>query len=376
MNFKKILVLFVGALVVNMIHAQRNPKIEAYIDKYKSIAQSEMRRTGVPACITLAQGILESGIGESDLAKRSNNHFGIKCKENWQGAKTYHDDDEKGECFRAYNTVEESYIDHSDFLKNRPYYKALFTLPKDDYKAWAYGLRKAGYATQKNYPTLLISLIERYNLNDYTKEVLNMPSSNIKSIHSSSIRSSSVTEIKDLPKTESVQISLFSRKNINTHEIQSLLKQEKQIVDKYTQQSQSGVLEKPDTSAKVSYPEGFFRINGAKVFYAPEGLSLFAFAVNRNLSYSNLLAINDLGNVDVLPKGRLIYLEKRKKVGARERYTTSVAGETIRDIALKEGVQLESLVKYNGIAADIPIAAHQEIALREPLSISKVVVLN
>jgi len=141
-------------------------KVAIYVHKYKAIAQYEMQKSGIPASITLAQGILESGAGNSDLTKRANNHFGIKCH-NWVGEKVYHDDDKKGECFRKYSHPSESFKDHSKFLTSRGRYSSLFQLNKKDYKGWAKGLRKAGYATDPKYPSKLISLIERYRLNEY-----------------------------------------------------------------------------------------------------------------------------------------------------------------------------------------------------------------
>lgn len=142
-----------------------------YIYEYAEIAMEEMKLYGIPASITLAQGILESGSGQGELCLKSNNHFGIKCKD-WEGGKVYHDDDEKGECFRKYKDPKYSFRDHSLFLANRGRYAFLFDLDPDDYKAWAYGLKKAGYATDPKYPVKLISLIERYNLSHYDNEVL------------------------------------------------------------------------------------------------------------------------------------------------------------------------------------------------------------
>ena len=127
-----------------------------------------MIRTGVPASITLAQGIHETSAGKSALVLKSNNHFGIKCKSSWTGGKVYHDDDEAGECFRQYALPNESYRDHSDFLKNGPRYASLFNLDPHDYKGWAFGLKKAGYATNNKYPQILIKLIETYNLQSYS----------------------------------------------------------------------------------------------------------------------------------------------------------------------------------------------------------------
>lgn len=146
--------------------------VEAYIWEYTAVAQEEMRLYGVPASITLAQGILESGSGQGNLTLRSNNHFGIKCN-GWQGAKVYHDDDELQECFRKYNDAKYSFRDHSLFLYERPRYAFLFDYEVTDYKAWAKGLRKAGYATDRKYPDKLISLIERYHLYELDEQVVN-----------------------------------------------------------------------------------------------------------------------------------------------------------------------------------------------------------
>jgi len=156
-----ILLLFSSFLVV----AQN--KTERYIEKYHSVAIAEMDRYGIPASITLAQGILESGNGESRLATEGKNHFGIKCHENWNGKTIIEDDDEKGECFRKYSKAADSYRDHSLFLTERGRYSFLFEYQKTDYKAWAKGLKKAGYATNPKYPKLLIDLIEKYDLSRF-----------------------------------------------------------------------------------------------------------------------------------------------------------------------------------------------------------------
>lgn len=145
-------------------------KVERYIHQYKNIAIYEMQQHGVPASITLAQGILESGAGAGELTKRANNHFGIKCHD-WQGERVYHDDDKKGECFRKYNNPAESFKDHSLFLSGRKRYASLFNLDIKNYKGWAKGLRKAGYATDPRYPSKLIDIIERYNLNQYDSKI-------------------------------------------------------------------------------------------------------------------------------------------------------------------------------------------------------------
>src|SRR5690554_1000729 len=153
----------------NIPYSQR---VANYIAEYNGIAKEEMLQYGIPASITLAQGILESGAGAGELTQKANNHFGIKCHTGWKGDSVYHDDDERGECFRKYNDAKYSYRDHSLFLTQRSRYQDLFKLRKDDYRGWAKGLRKAGYATDPRYPEKLISLIERYNLQNYDDQVL------------------------------------------------------------------------------------------------------------------------------------------------------------------------------------------------------------
>ncbi|WP_420551487.1 glucosaminidase domain-containing protein [Tenacibaculum aiptasiae] len=141
----------------------------AYIQKFAPIAVKKMHEHNIPASITLAQGVLESGSGRSDLARRSNNHFGIKCHRGWKGKSVTHDDDEKGECFRKYKYPETSYEDHSQFLLTRKRYASLFKLGHTNYKGWAYGLRRAGYATDKRYPQKLIGIIKKYDLAKYDR---------------------------------------------------------------------------------------------------------------------------------------------------------------------------------------------------------------
>ncbi|MBU2929244.1 glucosaminidase domain-containing protein [Winogradskyella psychrotolerans] len=157
----------------NVVKESKTPSsVEVYIDLYAEISKNKMRTHKIPASITLAQGILESGVGKGRLAVEANNHFGIKCHD-WAGAKIYHDDDRSQECFRKYPKAEMSYEDHSEFLTGRKRYAGLFELKRDDYKGWAKGLRAAGYATDRKYPDKLISLIERYELYKFDDEVLN-----------------------------------------------------------------------------------------------------------------------------------------------------------------------------------------------------------
>ena len=145
-----------------------NQRYQDYINRYKDVAIQEMQRYGIPASITLAQGLLESGAGQSELCRKGNNHFGIKCHE-WSGRTIYHDDDESQECFRAYNSALESFEDHSRFLAEKPRYKRLFSLSRTDYKGWARGLKECGYATNPQYANSLIGIIETYQLHQYDR---------------------------------------------------------------------------------------------------------------------------------------------------------------------------------------------------------------
>ena len=159
-----IIVFVFSALTVNAQKVVRH--YQEYVQRYKDIAIEEMKRYNIPASITLAQGILESGAGQSELCRKGNNHFGIKCH-GWSGRSVYHDDDETQECFRAYNSAKESFEDHSKFLATSARYKRLFQLPRTDYKSWAYGLKECGYATNPQYAQKLIQLIELYQLHQY-----------------------------------------------------------------------------------------------------------------------------------------------------------------------------------------------------------------
>ena len=168
---KKLILSLLTITLCLAIQAQpRNKQYESYIKKYRELAVEEMKKYHIPASITLAQGLLESGAGKSELARKSNNHFGIKCGGDWRGKTVSHDDDACGECFRAYKHPKDSYEDHSKFLVGRPRYASLFKLKITDYKGWARGLKKAGYATNPRYADQLIGIIELYELYKYDEK--------------------------------------------------------------------------------------------------------------------------------------------------------------------------------------------------------------
>jgi hypothetical protein len=323
--------LFLLAILSTTLSFSQKEKAIAYVEKYKEIAISEMQRTGVPAAITLAQGILESKYGESDLSKESNNHFGIKCKLDWNGEKVYHDDDLRQECFRKYNTVEASYKDHSDFLKSRPHYSSLFSLNPTDFQAWAYGLKKAGYATERDYPEMLIKVINDYNLNQYTVIALNKAPNSVDS---------------SLTKTASEKITITT----------TIVEDEKDELETVTKTTDKKV-------TVENYPKGLFSINGCNVIYASEGTSMLALAQQNNITLAKILEINDLDEVQILDKNQLIFLERKQKKGTTD-FHIAVANESLHDIAQKEGIRMDMLVEYNSTHKKLNPLLGEKVYLR------------
>ena len=300
--------LFIVFLIsLQLASYSQNMSVQQYIDKYKDLAISEMRRSGVPADITLAQGVLETESGNSILLKRSNNHFGIKCKETWTGESVSHDDDAPGECFRKYKSADESYRDHSDFLRSRPNYASLFTLNPTDYKAWAYGLKKAGYATNPNYPKILIKTIEEYHLNDISKDVAaELPDE--KEIPA------------EIPKAEVAKIQIPTKPVAATPVAKSKFETRNPNATKF---------------------------NGLNAYYAEPGTSLLAIAENYNIALSTLLDYNDLKSDGIIKEKTWVYLQKKLAEGKRDTYITS-GTETVEEIAHVNAIQLTKLLEYNG----------------------------
>ncbi|MCW2118725.1 glucosaminidase domain-containing protein [Flavobacterium sp. 7A] len=194
----------------------RNEVVNAYVNQFKWVAMTNMKKHGIPASIILAQGILESGAGRSELSETANNHFGIKCHSTWLGETVYHDDDKSQECFRKYRNAADSYEDHAAFLTSGSRYASLFDLRKDDYKAWAQGLRAAGYATDPRYPNKLISYIETYDLDQYDAQVLGKnykPSSNSSSRNGSTHEVEKGDTLYSISKKYNVSVDDLIRKN-------------------------------------------------------------------------------------------------------------------------------------------------------------------
>lgn len=288
--------------------AKGNAATLSYIQQYHMVAVREMHAHGIPASITLAQGILESASGTSYLATKANNHFGIKCHLDWAGGKVYRDDDRKNECFRSYESADESFRDHSLFLKHRSRYASLFEEDPTDYKAWAKGLKKAGYATERQYAHRLIDLIERYELHKYDlMEYIGEP---------------------DL------------------------------LVEK----------EKHDTK-KVENVFDSFEINESKnrVDYviARTGDTFEVIAQAAEKRVSDILKYNDLTYDDELKPGMLIYLQPKRRKAARENEVYVVKeGDDMYSISQKFAIRLKYLYRRNGMRAGQQPVPGQSLRLR------------
>ena len=294
---------------------------EEYIRLHKDFAIREMKRMGVPASITLAQGLLETESGNSDLVKKSNNHFGIKCKTSWTASGVSHDDDAPGECFRTYKNFEESYRDHSNYLRGNQRYAFLFKIDPNDYKGWAYGLKSAGYATNPRYPEILIKNIETYNLQQYTAEGY----SDVAVFNSS--------KYKDDPEDKAFN-ELIKSKDYNSNSNVGSGAHNQNIV-----------------------------INGSKAVYAQKGKSLLAIASENNINLAKLLDYNDLEKDGLLSEDQYVFLEKKSKQGDKDFYVVQ-KNESLYDVAQKNGIRLQSLYEYNNLTGNENIYAGSKLMLK------------
>jgi len=303
-----------------------------YVNTYKAIAIAEEQRSGVPAAIILAQGLHESEAGTSELCKASNNHFGIKCREDWKGPVVYHDDDARHECFRSYSCAADSYRDHSDFLRNGSRYAFLFQLAPTDYEGWAYGLRKAGYATNVRYSQILIKFVKDYNLQQYTLIAMGKlrPEDEV------------ALTMPGVPQVAPLAATSVTRDTVTTA---------------------AGDQAAAGTAPEVAYPEGEFTINRTKVIYARAGTSLLAIAGQYDIPLGRLLEFNDMQQEDVLVKGQLIFLQRKRRTGSIEFHVVR-AGENLYDIAQAEGIRFEDMLELNQLTPGVQPAAGERIYLQ------------
>ncbi|NCE72319.1 LysM peptidoglycan-binding domain-containing protein [Odoribacter sp. Z80] len=276
-----------------------------------------MERTGIPASITLAQGILESGCGKSELAVNANNHFGIKCHNGWEGGTYFMDDDEKGECFRKYKNPEQSWIDHSEFLTSRPRYAGLFNLPATDYKAWAKGLKAAGYATNPRYAEMLIKIIEEEELYKYDHTVKHTGGG-----------------------TPSISVEEFA--------------------ESIASQNRPG---------NISYRNREEMRNGIICIEAIAGDSFEKIARYYGIKLKKILAYNDKKDTS-LKTGQLVFLKKKKNKAARGyEFHRVKRGDNLYDISQQYGVRLKNIINYNYLTADTPLTEGEKIFLRKKADI-------
>jgi len=305
--------LIVAAGLMNFCFIQLNAQSgtrlsrEEYIELYSDLAMREMLRSGVPASITLAQGMLESDNGNSSLARKSNNHFGIKCHNDWQGKKVHHNDDRWHECFRKYKTVYDSYVDHSDFLKNTPRYAFLFKLNINDYHSWAKGLKKAGYATSRTYADMLIRIIEENDLHRYDLLALE-----------EGVPDQSRKEEKHLAREESASGRVVKERN------------------------------------RIDY------------IVVHEGDNWQSLRKEMDLMRNELYRYNDLAPTDDLHEGEVLYLQPKRNRAARGNdYHTVKEGETMWDISQEYGIKLEKLYQKNNMAPGTEPEPGDRISLRK-----------
>ena len=342
---KKTILVF-AVMFIAKFSAQTWKTDEQYIQRFAQYAVEEMEKYKIPASITLAQGLLETGGGQSRLAQQGNNHFGIKCKEDWKGKTMSHTDDAPNECFRVYDDPRESYEDHSKFLAFRKYYVNLFKLDMMDYKAWAHGLKKAGYATNPRYAYILIDKIEKNRLYEFdrtnSKEVL-------------------YTILKLYPGLENDRVFMAKLDQKNTPKKPVTVKVPYEQTS-YAQQQQK--VAKLVTKAEIlssmlikSHP------NGAKRFVIiPENIDIESVTKKFGISSKRLMKWNELDGSD-LKKNDILFLEAKASSGNVALYKTQ-AGETMHDIAQKFGIKLKKLYSKNRMDYGEQPRVGQEIYLQ------------
>ncbi len=282
-----------------------NQAYQTYINQYKDLAIEQMLRYHIPASITLAQGLFESAAGRSDLVRQGNNHFGIKCH-NWTGPTQYHDDDARGECFRVYQDARDSYEDHSKFLARQPRYASLFQLSQQDYKGWANGLKRCGYATNPQYATKLIQIIELYKLHEYDK---------------------------------AKRYDRFMADHTGT--------------------------EQPVNAQGLLHP--IHRFNDNYYLIAREGDTFRALGKEVGISWRKLAKYNEQDKQATLHKGDIVYLKKKRRKAPKQykkRPHVVKKGESMYTISQKYGIRLKSLYKMNHLDPDVPVSVGTQLKVR------------
>jgi LysM repeat protein len=297
---------------------------QEYIQYYQTLAISEMKRTGVPASITMAQALIESDAGRSRLAREANNHFGIKCHDDWSGPTVRHNDDRRNECFRKYSKPEGSFKDHSDFLRKEPRYKSLFSLDPEDYKAWARGLKKAGYATNPDYANLLIRKIEQYNL-------YKLDDGNAK-----------------------------VKKPVRPDEVENNVNEPETAV-----QAKPAKSDDNGNFTVTAVPSRVKENNRIQYIVVKEGETKESIEKEFQMLGWELARYNELPSGFNVTAGQLLYLQpKRDRAEAGKEFHTVKEGETIYSISQLYGIKLKSLITLNRMEQGVEPVAGQKIWLR------------
>lgn len=347
---------------------------EQYIKKWAPTAVKEMYRSGVPASITLAQGLLESRWGQSALAAEGNNHFGIKCHNDWKGKTMKVDDDAKGECFRVYDTAEESFQDHSDFLRYRDRYKFLFDLKPTDYKGWAYGLKKAGYATAPTYAESLIKYIEKYKLYEYdtltAAEAEALANSYEESVDVKDSGSSVKPSKSSSGKVSSAKSSRAARRAAKRSKKHSSLAEE---IDYGHLPASPLSIEEPKKITSGRYEEVQFSLhreayskNGVPFVTSIDGETYSSIAKSYDLTLREILRFNDLSGERELKPGTIVYLQAKKNRSEKglDKYIVGSDGESLWGICQRFGVKMSSVCKMNGFDENYQPREGDTIVLR------------
>ena len=356
---KKLLCLLSMAGLGLFSHAQDWKTDDQYIQNFAKYAVEEMELYKIPASIKLAQGILETGGGQSRLAREGKNHFGIKCKENWTGKTMKHTDDAPNECFRVYDDPRESYRDHSLFLTTRKYYVGLFKLDIKDYKGWAYGLKKAGYATNPKYAQILINRIEKYRLHEFDNIKSHEVSAKLKELYPEYKSENQEIRNQESVKEKSTKEEVRTEPVLREEKVKEPVVQKpetKQETEISKPEIESGKKKEPDLH---KYEEGrlteeavLHSLNernhpNSNLKYVVLGgdISLSALAKKYNLRVSDLKDYNDLKTSD-LKKNQIVFLEPKKSYGSQETHTVR-KGEKMYDISQKYGIKLKHLYLKN-----------------------------
>lgn len=405
---KNILFCLFILLLAHVAGAQEsyNDRVKKYVAQYYPLALSEQKSTGIPACITLAQGVLETEAGSSDLMTVANNHFGIKCKNGWQGETYLHDDDKRNECFKKYKSADESFRDHSEHLKNNPRYASLFTLSETDYASWALGLKKCGYATNPQYAIRLIKIIEDFKLQEYTYVALDSSILNTYAVLPPAARSETVaarkpadsaapvasvtpppaapiaapapipwpgtvTAMGKADSSKKMRITDSLAKTTPVSPLKSMADSARMVMKK----DQPKAIARVDSNKAADTTDNAYadthydsskivRLNGLKAFYAYKGDVLLQYAVKYHIRYPRLLEINDLPDAP-LPYDMYVYLDKKLSAGTHPTHTVQ-DGETLFMISQAEGVQLKKLLTLNLLNPNEQPLTGSEIQLQKP----------